>query len=107
MPKRSLICEVKTCIAAPAVNPLTKVSESSEHMIPIRKTNIVNCHNNTRYTHSLINTQPLLYFHITAVYYRCSNIIIVGNNYPYSSYSLQYLQAFRKELLAHISSKYG
>lgn len=77
MPKRSLICEVKTCIAAPAVNPLTKVSESSEHMIPIRKTNIVNCHNNTRYTQSLTNTHPLLYFHITAVYYRYSNIIIV------------------------------
>lgn len=35
-PRRSLICDTKTCTAAPVVNPLTKVSESNALTIPRR-----------------------------------------------------------------------
>jgi len=41
-PKRSLICDVNTCIAAAVVNPLTRLSASRDEIMPKRSTYIPN-----------------------------------------------------------------
>lgn len=42
IPRRSLIWDVKTWMAAPAVNPFTRVSDRREHITPILNRYIAN-----------------------------------------------------------------